>query len=61
MNLIELIKLYNISKKQLLLNLANTLKSSTKKNQKKEKKKGAQKFFILKYVIKSYKKSMFYY
>ena len=46
MNLIDLIKLYNISKKQLLLNLANTLKSSTKKNQKKEKKKKVLKNFL---------------
>ena len=62
MDLIELSKLYNISKKQLPLNLANTLKSTIKKSKKgKKKEKDAQKFFILKYVIKRNKTSMFYY
>jgi hypothetical protein len=60
MELTELTKPYKINKKQLLLNLINILKSTTK-NVKKEKKKSAQNFFILKYVIKSCKTRNFYY
>ena len=45
MNLIELTKLYEISRKQLLLNLANTSKSTTKNAKKKEEKKKCSKFF----------------
>ena len=61
MELTKLIKLYNIIKKQLLLNLINILKSATKNVKKKKKKKSAQNFFILKYVTKSFKPSNFYY
>ena len=61
MKLTELNKPYKISKKQLLLNLINILKSTTKKCQKMEKKKSVQNIFILKYVIKSFKISKFYY
>jgi hypothetical protein len=50
-----------MNKEQLLLNLINILKSTTKNVQKEKKEKGAQKIFILKYVIKSFKTSSFYY
>jgi hypothetical protein len=60
MELTELIMLYNINKKQLLLSLINILQSTTK-NVKKGKKKSAQNFFILKYVKKSFKISKFDY
>ena len=60
MELTELIKLYNMNKKQLLLSIIIILKSTTK-NVKKGKKKGAQNFFVLKYVIKSFKTSNLYY
>ena len=58
MNIIELTKLFSMNKKQLLLNLTNILKPTTK-NVKKEKKKSAQIFFILNYVIESFKTSNF--
>jgi hypothetical protein len=61
MELLELAKLYNINRKQLLPNLTNILKSTTKNGKKEKKKKSAQNFFILKYVIKSFKTSKFYY
>jgi hypothetical protein len=60
MDLIELPKTYYISKKYLLLNLTNVLKSTTK-NVKKGKKKSAPIFFILKHIIKDFKTSKFYY
>ena len=41
----ELIKLYKINQKKLLLNLINILKSTTKKCQKKEKEKKCSKLF----------------
>ena len=59
MELIELTTPYKINKKQLLLNLINILKPTTK-NVKKKEKKSAQNFFILKYVIKSFTASNFY-
>jgi hypothetical protein len=61
MELTELAKLYNINKNQLQLNLINILKSTTKNVKKKKKKKSAQNFFILKYIIKSFQTSNFYY
>ena len=61
MELTELIKLYKANKKQLLLVLINILKFTTKNVKKGKKKKSAQNFFILKYVIKSFKTSNFYY
>ena len=60
MKLTEPIKLYNTNKKQLLLNLINILKSTTK-SVKKGKKKVFKIFFILKYIIESLKISNFYY
>jgi hypothetical protein len=57
MELTELIKFYNMNKKQLLFNLINILKSTTKNVKKGKKKKSAQNFFILKFVIKSFKTS----
>ena len=60
MELAELTKPYKVHKKQLLLNLINILKSITK-NVKKGGKKKCSKFFIPKYVIKSFKTSNFYY
>ena len=59
MDLTELIKLYNMNKKQLLLSLISVLKCTTKNV--KRGKKSAQNFFILKYVIKSFKPTNFYY
>ena len=61
MKLTELIKLYNTNKKQLLFNLINILKSTTKNVKKGKKKKSTQNLFILKYVTKSFKTSNFYY
>ena len=61
MELTELIRLYNINKKQLLLNLNKYFDIYYKKCQKRKKKKSARNFFILKYVIKSFKTSNFYY
>ena len=58
-DLIELIELYNINRKQLLRNLTNILKSTTKHVEK--GKKNAQNFFILKYVIKGFKTSKLHY
>jgi hypothetical protein len=43
----ELIKLYNMNKKQLLLSLTNILKSTTKNVKKEKKKKSTWNFFIL--------------
>jgi hypothetical protein len=60
MELKEINKFYNVSKKQLLFKLINILKSTTE-NVKKEKKKSAQNFFILKYIIERLKISKFYY
>ena len=60
MELTEITKLYNMDRKQLLLNFVNILKYTTK-NVKKRKKKSAQNFFMLKYIIKSLKTSNFYY
>ena len=60
MELTEITKPYKINKKQLLLDLINILKSTTK-NVKKGKKKSVQNFFILKYVIKSFKISNIFY
>jgi hypothetical protein len=60
MELTELIKLYNMNKKQLLLNIINILISTTK-NVKKGEKKSAQNFFVLKYVVKRFKTSNLYY
>ena len=45
MELIELIKLYNINKKQQLFNLVNILKSTTKNVKKRAKKKKYPEFF----------------
>ena len=61
MKLIELTEIYNKIKKQLLLNLANILQSATKKCQKKGGEEKYLNFFLLKHVIKRYKKSMLYY
>jgi hypothetical protein len=58
---IDLTKPYKINRKQLLLNLINILKSTSKNVKKGKKKKSAQNFFILKYIIKSFKTSNFYY
>jgi hypothetical protein len=60
LDLLGLAEIYNKYKKQPLLNLTNILKSTTK-NVKKEKKKSAQNFSILKYIIKSFKATKFYY
>ena len=59
MDLIELTKFYSTNKKQLLLNLINILKSTTKNVKKGKKEKSVQNFFILKYVVKSFKISNF--
>ena len=61
MELTELIKFYNMKKEQLLLNLINILKSTTENVKKGKKEKSAQNLFILKHVVKSSKKSNFYY
>ena len=61
MELTELIKLYNMNKKQFLLNLINISKSTTKNVKKREKTKSAQNFFIFKYVIKIFTTSNYYY
>ena len=61
MELTEVIKLYRSNKKQVLLNLINGLKSTTKNVKKRKKEKSAQIFFILSYLIKSLKTSNFYY
>jgi hypothetical protein len=55
----ELNRLYNINKKQLLFNLINILKSTTKNVKKRKKEKSTQNFFILKYVIKTLKQVIF--
>ena len=60
MELTEFTKLYGVNKMQLSVVLINILKSTTK-NVKKGGKKSAQNFFILKYIIKSFKTSNFYY
>ena len=59
MKLTESIKPYKVNKKQLLLNLINILKPTTK-NVKKGGKKSVQIFFILTYVVKSFKTSNLY-
>jgi hypothetical protein len=61
MGMTEFIKPYSLNKNQLLFNLINILKSTTKNAKKRKKEKNAQNFFILKYVIKSLKISNFYY
>jgi hypothetical protein len=61
MELTEAIKLHSTNKKQVLLNLINVLKSTTKNIKKRKKEKSAQNFFILSYLIKSLKTSNFYY
>jgi hypothetical protein len=61
MELTEPISLYNINKKQPLLNLNKYFEIYYKKVKKGRNKKCAQNFFILKYVIKSFKTSNFYY
>jgi hypothetical protein len=59
MELTEFAKSYKINKKQLLLNLINILKLTTKNVKKGGK--GVQSFIILKYIVKSFKTSNFYY
>jgi hypothetical protein len=61
MDLTEISTFYNMHKKQLLLNLINILKYTTKNVKKGKKKKSVQNFFILKYVIEKFKISNFYY
>ena len=48
-------------KKKILFNLTNALKSITEMPKKRKKNKSIQNFFILKYVIKQFKISKFYY
>ena len=59
MDITELIKLYSINKKQMLLNLIHILKSTTKNVKKRKKEKTAQNFFILKYVQRTLKQVIF--
>ena len=58
---VEINKVNDMNVKKMLLNLTNILKSTTKMSKKMKKNKSAQNFFILKYVIKSFKTSRFYY
>ena len=53
----ELITFYSMNKKQLLFNLINILKSTTKNVKKRKKEKSAQNFFILTRLIESPKTS----
>ena len=57
----ELNEVDDMNVKRVLLNLTNILKSTTKRSKKCQKNKSAQNFFILKYVIKRFKTSKFYY
>ena len=60
MDTTELIKIHNINKGQVLLDLISNLES-IRKNVKKGIKKSTQNLFILKYIIESLKISNFYY
>ena len=57
----ELNKVDDMNVNKMLLNLTNILKSTTKMSKKRKKNKSAQNFFMLKYVIKCFKTSKFYY
>ena len=57
----ELNEVDDMNVEKVLLNLTNILKSTTKRSKKCQKNKSAQNFFILKYVIKRFKTSKFYY
>ena len=61
LSLRELNKLDDMNAKKMLLNLANILKPTIEMPKKMKKNKSAQNFFILKYVIESFKTSKFYY